>query len=109
MRRSRRTAVAWHFSADRSSIDFDKPCEVSRVEVYWFDDTGRGACRLPASWKLHYRKGGKWFEVDEPSGYGCESDRYNVTRFTPITTDGLRLEIQLQQKWAAGVHEWRVR
>ncbi len=96
-------------SAEWVQYDFDKPREVSRVEVYWFDDTGRGACRLPASWKLLYRKGGKWGEVDEPSGYGCEGDRYNATRFTPITTDGLRIDIQLQEKWAAGVHEWRVR
>jgi hypothetical protein len=32
-----------------------------------------------------------------------------VTQFTPVTTDGLRIEIQLQENWAAGVHEWRVR
>jgi hypothetical protein len=95
-------------SAEWVQYDFDKPCEVSQVEIYWFDDTGRGACRLPASWKLLHRKDGKWVEVDEPSSYGCEGDQYNATRFTPVTTDGLRIEIQLQQNWAAGVHEWRV-
>ena len=88
--------------------DFDKPRKVSRVEVYWLDDTGRGECRLPASWKLLCRKGDKWVEVDKPSGYGCAGDKYNVTRFTPVTTDGLRIEIQLQKEWAAGVHEWRI-
>ena len=88
--------------------DFDKPRKVSRVEVYWLDDTGRGECRLPASWKLLCRKGDKWVEVDKPSGYGCAGDNYNVTRFTPVTTDGLRIEIQLQKEWAAGVHEWRI-
>jgi len=88
--------------------DFDKPQKVSRVEVYWLDDTGRGECRLPARWKLLYRKGGEWIEVDKPSDYGCQGDRYNVTRFVPVTTDGLRIEIQLQPEWAAGVHEWRV-
>jgi DUF1680 family protein len=88
--------------------DFDKPHKVSRVEVYWLDDTGRGECRLPASWKLRYRSRQKWVEVDQPSGYGCEGDRYNVTQFAPVTTDGLRIEIQLQENWAAGVHEWRV-
>jgi DUF1680 family protein len=88
--------------------DFDKPHKVSRVEVYWLDDTGRGECRLPASWKLFYRKGEQWVEVDKPTGYGCQADRYNVTQFAPVTTDKLRIEIQLQKKWAAGLHEWRV-
>jgi DUF1680 family protein len=55
-----------------------------------------------------YRKAGTWVEVNKPSGYTCEGDRYNVMRFTPITTDALRLEIRLQEGWAAGVHEWRV-
>jgi len=79
---------------------------VSLVEVYWFDDTGRGACRLPASWKLLYRKNDKWVEVEAPSGYGCEGDQYNRAQFKPVTADGMRIEIQLQEKWAGGVHEW---
>ena len=95
-------------SAEWVQYDFDKPHEVSQVEVYWFDDTGRGACRLPASWKLLYRKDGKWVEVVEPSGYGAEGDQYNTTQFRTVTTDGMRIEIQLQEKWAGGVHEWRV-
>ena len=102
-----------HFWPNKGSAEwvqyaFDKPHEVSQVEVYWFDDTGRGACRLPASWKLLYRKDDKWVEVAYPSGYGCDGDQYNVTQFKPVTTDGMRIEIQLQEKWAGGVHEWRV-
>ncbi len=76
--------------------DFDKLRKVSRVEVYWLDDTGRGECRLPASWKLFYRKGEKWVEVDKPSDYGCQGDKYNVTRCAPVTTDKLRIDVQLQ-------------
>ena len=57
-------------SAEWLQYDFDKPHEVSQVEIYWFDDTGRGECRLPASWKLLYRKAGTWVEVNKPSGYG---------------------------------------
>lgn len=95
-------------SAEWVQYDFDKPHEVSQVEVYWFDDTGRGACRLPASWKLLCRKDDKWVEVADPSGYGCEGDQYNRAQFKPVTTDGMRIEIQLQEKWASGIHEWRV-
>jgi uncharacterized protein len=89
--------------------DLDKPAEVSSVELYWLDDTGRGECRLPASWKLLYDKDGKWVEVDKPNAYGVAGDKYNVTKFTPVTTTKLRIEIKLQKEWAAGVHEWRVR
>jgi len=103
-----------HFWPNKGSLEwvqyeFDEPRQVSKVEVYWFDDTGRGACRLPALWKLLYRKDGKWTEVANPSDYGCEGDQYNVTEFTPVITDALKIEIQLQEKWAGVVHEWRVR
>ena len=96
-------------TTERVQYDFDKPEKVSSVEIYWLDDTGRGECRLPASWKLLYNKNGKWVEVDKPSGYGCQGDKYNVTKFTPVTTDKLRIEMKLQPKWAGGLHEWRVR
>jgi hypothetical protein len=88
--------------------DFAKPTEVSAVEVYWFDDTGRGECRLPASWHLFYRDGDQWKPVSGPSGYGCEPDSYNRTTFDPVITGGLRIEVQLQERWAGGIHEWRV-
>jgi hypothetical protein len=43
--------------------DFEKPTEVSAIEVYWFDDTGSGACRIPASWQLLARQGDDWVPV----------------------------------------------
>jgi DUF1680 family protein len=88
--------------------NFATPTEVRAVEVYWFDDTGHGECRVPESWKLFYRQDGKWVEVSKPSAYGCEKDRYNRCEFTPVRTDGLRMEVQLQKNWAAGIHEWKV-
>ena len=33
-------------------FEWDAPRELSRVKVYWFDDTGRGECRVPASWRV---------------------------------------------------------
>jgi DUF1680 family protein len=88
--------------------DFAKPAKVSAVEVYWFDDTGVGECRLPKSWQLSYRANGEWKPVDHPSGYGCEADHYNRTTFDAVETDGLRLEVQLPENFSAGIHEWRV-
>lgn len=88
--------------------DLAEPTEVSAVEVYWFDDTGRGECRLPASWRLLYRAGEQWKPVENPTGFGCGLDGYNRTEFDPVTTDALRLEIQLPEKMSSGIHEWRV-
>jgi DUF1680 family protein len=88
--------------------DFANPARVGAVEVYWFDDTGVGECRLPKSWQLFYRTQSEWKEVNRPSGYGCLADRYNRTTFDPVETDGLRLEVQLEEGFSAGIHEWRV-
>jgi DUF1680 family protein len=88
--------------------DFAKPAKVSAVEVYWFDDTGIGECRLPKSWQLFFRDGGEWKPVEHPSGYGCAANRYNRTTFDPVQTEGLKLEVQLPENFSAGIHEWRV-
>jgi hypothetical protein len=88
--------------------DFAKPARVAATEVYWFDDTGVGECRLPKSWQLSYRENGEWKPVAHPSGFGCDGDRYNRTTFDAVTTDGLRLEVQLPNGFSTGIHEWRV-
>jgi len=89
--------------------DFAAPARVSEVEVYWFDDTGQGECRVPASWQAFYKSGKTWKPVANTTPYGVEKDKYNRVRFQPVRTTALRLEIQLPEKFAAGIHEWRVR
>src|SRR5262249_45007783 len=49
---------------------FPAPAAISRVDIYWFDDTGRGQVRVPASWRLFYRDGGEWRPVTTPDAYG---------------------------------------
>jgi hypothetical protein len=78
------------------------------ARVYWFDDTGRGACRLPASWKIEYRDGADWNPVASASEYPVKKDGWCEVSFTPVTTTALRLSVKLQGRWAAGVHEWKV-
>jgi hypothetical protein len=88
--------------------DFKKPETVSSVEVYWFDDTGVGECRVPVSWRVLYRDGDQWKSVKDAGTYGVEKDRYNKTTFSTVTTDGLRLEIQLNADYSTGLFEWKV-
>ncbi|HNT89491.1 MAG TPA: glycoside hydrolase family 127 protein, partial [Candidatus Hydrogenedentes bacterium] len=88
--------------------DFDAPRAVSAVEVYWFDDTGAGQCRVPASWKLLYRDGDAWKPVPGDPKYGVRKNRYNRAEFGPVATDAIRIEAQLQDGFSGGVLEWRV-
>jgi DUF1680 family protein len=89
--------------------DFASPAEVSEVAVYWFDDTGRGECRIPQFWRLLYRRGDRWLPVENPDAYTVTLDGFDRLRFQPVETDALRLEIQLQDRFAGGVQEWSVR
>ena len=88
--------------------DFAKPARVSAVEVYWFDDTGIGECRPPRSWRVLYRVNGEWKAAANPTDYGCEGNRYNRTTFDLVETDGLRLDVQLPEKFSSGLLQWKV-
>jgi hypothetical protein len=88
---------------------FQKPATVSEVAVYWFDDTGQGEVRVPASWRILYRDGDEWKPVTAHGPYGVERDRYNRVTFAPLTTSALRLELTMQPKWSAGLQEWKVK
>lgn len=87
---------------------FPRKSTVTGVEVYWFDDTGRGEVRVPASWRVLYRDGDDWKPVQNQQPYEVEKDRYNKVGFVPVTTTGLRLEVTMQPGWSAGVDEWKV-
>ena len=87
-----------------------KPTTVSEADVYWFDDTGRGQCRVPASWRLLYREGKEWKEVKLAGGakYGTAKDAFNKIAFEPVTAAEFRLEVQLQPDVSGGILEWRI-
>jgi uncharacterized protein len=87
---------------------FDKPANVSSTALYWFDDTGRGEVRLPATWRVLYLDGGQWKAVEATSAYAVEKDKYNNVTFKPVTTTALRLEVTMQPDWSAGIEEWKV-
>jgi len=87
-------------------FEWDQPQTLSNVKVYWFDDTGRGECHLPQSWRALYRTAdGKFEPVKNASPYGLEKDGFNTVAFEPVKTTALKIEIKLQEKWSAGVQE----
>ncbi len=87
---------------------FEKPRQVSWCEVYWFDDTPVGQCRVPASWRLLYRDGERWKPVRKASPFGTRADGFNKVTFEPVTTKELKIEVQLKPERSGGILEWRV-
>lgn len=87
---------------------WNQPVSVAGARAYWFDDTGRGACRIPASWRIEHLDGEQWKPVAGVSEYPIKLDAWCAISFAPVTTTALRLVVQLQEQWAAGVHEWQL-
>ena len=101
----------WPLKGANVTVDmtFPKPASVSEVQVYWFDDTGRGEVRVPQSWRLLYQDGAEWKPVKTTTPFGAERNKYNVVAFTPVTTGALRIELTMQPTWSAGLQEWKVK
>lgn len=95
-------------TAEWAEYTFAAPAKVSEVAVYWYDDTGHGECRIPASWRVLYKSGEQWLPVEPSAPYEVARDRYNRIAFTPVTTTALRLEVTLQKEWSGGILEWKV-
>jgi uncharacterized protein len=89
-------------------VDLPGTSVVSRVSVYWFDDTGTGECRVPSSWRILCREGGEWKPVRPDSPMEPAKDRDVTARFAPVTTDGIRIEVQLLPGYSAGMYEIRL-
>lgn len=89
--------------------DFAAEETVSETSVYWFDDAPFGGCRIPASWKVLYKKGEEWVPVTVIAADPIAKDKYNTIRFEPVKTSALKLEIQQSVEHSTGLHEWIVK
>jgi DUF1680 family protein len=107
----------WHHTGTREWIRYKlpKPCRVSAVSVYWFDDlgtknwyAGSSAFAAPKAWSLEYNDGNTWKPVTPAGEYGTALDRYNRVEFAPVVTSALRLMVQLQPHKSAGLYAWKV-
>lgn len=89
--------------------DLQAASKVSGASIYWFDDTGRGECRVPESWRVLYKDGDDWKPVEAESEYSVVKDKLIQVNFKPVTTTALKLEVKLQKGWSAGIYEWSVK
>ena len=90
-------------TAEWVQIEFGQTKNVSSASVYWFDDTGKGGCRVPQSWRLSYRDGDAWKPVESASGYGVEPNQNNSVSFKPVSTTAFRVEVQLRDEVSGGL------
>lgn len=89
--------------------DFVQKTKVNGVEVYWFEDTGVGSCRVPKEWRVLYKDdGGAWVPVKNTIKFGIGTDEFNEVSFEPVATDSLRLEVKLKDKYSGGILEWKI-
>jgi hypothetical protein len=97
-------------TAEWVAYQFAKPQSLAWADVYWFDDTGGGGCRVPKSWQLMYKDGGEWKPVALAAGasYGTAKDAFNKVAFAPVLAQEVRLEVQLEDGFSGGILEWRV-
>jgi DUF1680 family protein len=91
------------------SYQFEKPAKVNAVTVSWFDDSGMGECRLPTAWRLLYRDAaGQWQPVTGASAFTIRNKEPVKLTFDPVTTQALKIELDLQPGFSAGFYEWEV-
>jgi DUF1680 family protein len=87
------------------AFDFERKEEISKVKIYWFDDGPQGGCRIPASWKVQYKKGEKWKSVKNTTEYTTTKDAWDEVNFKPVKTEALLILVQLPKEYAAGLYE----
>lgn len=90
--------------------EFNHPRIVRASEIYWFDDSGQGACRIPKEWNLYYRQYGEWTPVPAPikGPLPVSKDEWNRLEFPEVEATALRLEVQLQDEFSGGILEWQL-
>ncbi len=85
---------------------FSQKYTISKSEVYWFDDNQ--GLDLPASCNFQYWNGSAWVDFSNQTGRGVAANTFNVTTFTAVATDRIRLSITARSGYSTGILEWRV-
>lgn len=85
------------------TLDFGETRTTEGANLYWFDDTGRGGCRTPESWRVEYYDGKAWQAVKTSDSYTTNRDTFNEVRFEPVSTSALRMTVKLRENFSGGV------
>lgn len=103
-----------HFPPQRSLLEWVEyhypwPRTFHRAEVYWAEDEGVGLeCRLPVNWRVQVWTRERFSPAAVRGGYETRKDGFSRVEFTPVETTRIRLRIEVDERAAAGIYEWRV-
>lgn len=92
-------------TAEWIAVESEKPFDLSKCSVYWFDDTGRGECRIPKEAGVSYYDGSEWKKLDVK--LGVEKDKFNTVEFPAVKAKGVRVDLQLQDGLSGGILSWK--
>ena len=106
-----RRMTFWPHLGTEEWVSYDLPAAepVSGVEVYWFDDTDVGQCRVPESWKVQVRASVDAPWTDVAANLPGVKDRYDTAGFAPVKAQAVRLVVKLRKGFSGGVLEWKLR
>ena len=91
------------------SIEFAKERIVSGIDIYWFDDTGQGGCRVPAFARLYHFADDQWIPVLPSDEIPVARDTLNRLDIEPVSTTAIELRMTLQPNFSGGLLELRIR
>jgi len=101
----------WTADLAAAPLDRVRVCQAShrlRGPLYWFDDTGHGAVRVPASCVSSIATAPPGNRLMLPASTESRN-RYNKIAFRQVTTTALRVEVTMQPSYSAGIQRWRVK
>jgi len=83
-----------------------QPVLTNGIAVFWWDYTG--TVPLPSAYRIEYWDGSGFRPLANVAGLGLVNGSFNETRFDPIKTTRLRLEMDSADRWVAALLEWQV-
>jgi hypothetical protein len=85
-------------------FDWDSEHEIRRVKIFWCEDL-RAECHVPKSWSVLYKDtSNNWKKVNAKTTYTTVVDEFNIVDFAAVKTDAIKIEIELQDEYSAGLH-----
>ncbi|WP_420594207.1 MGH1-like glycoside hydrolase domain-containing protein [Deinococcus sp.] len=93
---------------DWLEVDFGAATTVNQIKLAFYDDTGTGSIRTPASYQVQYLDGGTWRDVggQQRTPANPASNEVNVINFASVTINRVRAVMTKAGGFASGVTEF---
>ena len=86
--------------------DWQQPVIADEIQIFLWNY--ENTAKLPQSYKVKYWDGNEFVPVKNAAGFGLENKVFNITRFDPVKTTKLRLELDSVDRSNSTLLEWIV-